>query len=1158
MVMKKKNALLKNLLRTIRGSFGRYVAIMAIIALGASIFVGLLSTKADMVATGQKFTDLQNMFDLRLLSTYGWTQAEVDKVAKLAGVEDAEGSISMDVLGSRTGGALDLVYKVHSIPDTVNKVNLLGGRMPESPDECLVDGHTATDAVIGSTFTISENNEQGTLDSFHHRTYTVVGYVSTPLYMDMSRGSTTLGNGVVATYVYLPEEAFNVDYFTEIDVTLKGEYAIYTEEYNNVLKDMAEQLDPDVTLLAGQRLTALKADALKQYEDGLKEYEDGLKNYESGKAEALEALDKGLRELEKAQKEIDDNRKKLNNGLAQLEKGQKELNAQLEKLNSGKVELSNAKAEAYEQLAKAYDELVSNRKQVNDALKQVSDGIVQIDDGLKQLDSGISQIEDGLQQLDDGLEKLEFAIGLAQLKVKTLEGLIAAAGENNIENNLVDQLKAELDTAQKELNDYLAQKQELVEMRTQYSGQLTELKAQRAEVAAQREELVKTERTLNDALSAIDAGEKELQSNKAMADSKFTKLEAELQAGQVQLEQAQREIDANRIAAEEGLVKLESGQAELDKAWEEYRKGKAEAEAELADAKAKLDDAAQTLADAKAEIDGMTDAEVFILDRNTNVGYLALNNNSDIVAGVSRVFPAFFLLVAALVCVTTMTRMVEEERTQIGTFKALGYSEGEVVRKYMMYAGSASVFGCGFGIAFGSFFLPTTLWKVYGILLNVTPNVVLRLDFVLSLAVLLSYTVLMLSVTWFCCHTAMREVPAELIRPKPPTSGKKIFLEYLPFWRHISFLNKVMLRNVFRYRQRMLMMLLGIGGCTALLVTGFGLRDSIVNTVPNQFGEVSVYDMEVYFSGGQSQQEQDAFREAVKMDVSGIHFFYQTSAELDHNNASGELSLIVSDDGIADYIHFKQDGELLPMPDIGEVYITIGIAERMGIRVGDTVSIRDTDMQKLTLTVSGVFINNVQNFAVITPETLVDQWGAARECQMAYVQIPEGADGNAIAAKMAKLDDVLNVTVTKDLINTVTDMLQALDTIVVVVVMFAAALAIIVLYNLTNINITERIREIATIKVLGFRAQESAAYVFKENLLLTGMGILAGLFMGKWLLAFVVSQIKVDIIWLQPQINIPSYIYAILLTVVSALAVDFLLYFKLEKINMAEALKSVE
>ena len=350
MVMKRKNVLTKNLLRTISKSFGRYVAIMAIIALGAATFVGLLSTKGDMIATGQEYMDKQNMFDLRLLSAYGWTQAELDKVIKMDGVETAEGIISMDVLGSKSGEGKDQVYKLYSIPDTVNKVYLIGGRMPQNDDECLIDARGATDAILGTTFTVSGENEAGTLDSLHIKTYTVVGYVNTPLYMDLSRGSTSLGNGSVSAFIYLPRDAFNVDYFTEIDITLAGDYDIYSDKYDQILKEMAEKLEPGVTLLAGDRLAVVKAEAEGLYADGLKEYEDGLKEYEDAREEALSALDEALKELEEAQKEIQDGEKSLNDGLKQIEDGQKEIDRLRKEIQKGWEELPQKKAETYEML----------------------------------------------------------------------------------------------------------------------------------------------------------------------------------------------------------------------------------------------------------------------------------------------------------------------------------------------------------------------------------------------------------------------------------------------------------------------------------------------------------------------------------------------------------------------------------------------------------------------------------------------------------------------------------------------------------------------------------------------------------------------------------------------------------------------------------------
>ena len=1156
--MKKKNVMVKNLFRTIKSSFGRYLAIVAIIALGASIFVGLLSTKMDMVQTGQVFMDQQKMFDLRLFITYGWSQAELDKISQIAGVAHAEGSISVDALGNGYASEKDSVYKIHSIPETVNQVYLLSGRMPTSPNECLADGYNSKETVIGTTFTISSENTESTLEMFHERQFTIVGCVSTPLYMDMSRGSTTIGNGTVSAYVYLPMEAFNVDYFTEIDVVLDSDHKIYTDTYNDMLKVMGERMQPDVEIIANDRLLSLKEDALKQYEDGYKEYADGLAEFETERDKILLELADALIKLQDGQKEIDSNRELLIDGLAKLDAAQKEVDKNYAELLKGAALLSDAKAKTYAQLASGYAELSENRKLVTDNLALVKSGLAQIEDGLSQLDNGISQIEDGLDQIEDGLSSLELAIGLSQARIEIINGLLSSSGNTNIGNSGTEQLKEELANAQTELNGYLAQKEEVLSMQKTYSAQLEELKAQRAQIEAQRSELKNNEKKLDAALAEIDAGMVKLNTAQSQADNQFAAEEAKIESGKLQLEAAQKEIDRNRAEAEEGLKALDAAQIDLDAAFAEYEAGKAEADEELAKAQAELDDAAAKLADAKAEIDGMDVAEVFILDRNTNVGYLALDNNSDIVAGVSRVFPVFFLLVAALVCVTTMTRMVEEERTQIGTFKALGYSASAIIRKYMLYAGSASIFGCGLGILFGSLVLPTILWDVYGIIITVTPNMVLVINWPLVIIVVATYTILMLAVTWFCCKRTLREVPAELIRPKVPASGKKIFLEYLPFWKHFSFLNKVMLRNVFRYRQRMLMMLLGIGGCTALLLTGFGLRDSIVDTVPNQFERITVYDMQVYFSAGQSQENMANFREDLRDDVSGIHFYYQTSAELETENSVSDLSLIVTDQGITNFIHFMNGNETLTMPKVGEVYLTTGVADKMGIKIGQTVAIRDSDMQTLTLKVTGIFENNVQNFAIVLPETLNAQWGYAPLSQMAYINVPDGIDVHDVGVKVAGMTDVLNVSITEDMADSVNSMLQALDTIVIVVVLFAGALAVIVLYNLTNINITERIREIATIKVLGFRAIESAAYVFKENLLLSGMGVIAGMLMGKWLLDFVISQIKVDMIWFTTKIYVGSYVIAAVLTILAALLVDFLLYFKLEKINMAEALKSVE
>ena len=1158
MVMK-RNATNKNLLRTIKSSFGRFLAIVLIIALGAAMFVGLLSTKSDMVATGQKYLDEQNMFDLRLISTYGWTDKEVEAVAKMAGVACAEGQISMDAVVYYGDEAEGSVYKLHSIPQQINQVYLMGGRMPQSPDECLLDGFHVGDEVLGTEIRIADSNSASTLDNLACHTYTVVGYVSTPLYMDMSRGSTSLGSGSVAGYIYLMGEAFAMDAYTEIAVTMEGDYEIYSDAFTQALEDMAAALEPHVTLLAQDRFGSLLADAQAEYDKGLQEYEDGLAEFEAAREEALAALEDGFAQLETHQKEIDDNWAVVNAGYAELDEAQALLDEQKATLADAWSQLRAAKAETYGKLGEAYAQLTENEAKVKAGLAQVVDGIAQIDDALVQIDDGIVAIEDGLNQIAEALPQLETAISLKQMEVTALNNLLNVMLQSPFPNQeTIAKLQEQLAVAQGELDEYLAQQEQALAMQEELTAQLETLKQQRTELVEQRETLVQTKAELEASLAQIEEGLKQVEEGKLQADIQFASLEAELDSAQTQLDDAQAQLDAARAELDTAAEALTQAQAELDEGKRQYEEEKAEVLAQLAEVETELADAQALLAEAKEAIDSMEPVQLYILDRNSNTGYLALDNNSDIVSGVSRVFPAFFLLVAALVCITTMTRMVEEERTQIGTMKALGYSNWKIISKYIYYAGSAAIVGCGLGTLLGSVIFPVILWNAYKIILHITPNIVLQIDWQLCGVVVFAYTAVMLLVTWYCCRRALKEVPAELIRPKAPAAGKKIFLEHLPFWHRFSFLNKVMLRNVFRYHQRMLMMLVGVGGCTALLLTGFGLRDSLVNIASDQFEKVTVYDMSVYFSDAQTQEQQDAFLETVDRYVDQAMFYYQTSVTLEFSDNSRDLYLLVGDEQIENFIYFTEDAAPLGLPGLNEVFLSAGIAENMGIREGDQITLTDADMHTLSLTVAGVYDNMVSNYAYIMPETYIHQLGKDPGYQMAFVNVPFYRDVHESAAEIGKADQVMNVMITADTADQVTYMLKALDLLVLTVVICAGALAVIVLYNLTNINITERIREIATIKVLGFHNMESAMYVFKENLLLSAMGTAVGILLGKYLLDFVVSQIKVDIVFFSPQISWISCVAAIVLTMLAAVLVDCLLYFKLNKINMAEALKSVE
>ncbi len=1153
----RKNIMGKNLRQSIRRSLGRYLAIIGIIALGASIFVGLRTTKTDMIATGQAYMDEQNMFDLRLLSSYGWSKDAVDTVASLDGVECAEGIYSLDALATR--GSVESVYKLYSIPDTINRVYLCGGRMPQSPEECLVDAERAAGTALGTSVTISESNDEATLQSLKYHTFTVVGYINSPLYMDESRGNTSLGNGTVSSFLYLPKDSFNLDYYTEIDITISGDYRVYTSAYNDAMDAAADALEPQLMPLAQTRYDSMRSDAEQDYADALGEYEDGLLDYETGKKEAEKELSDALAKLQDSERELDANTKQLDDGALALQQAQETLNDSALALASARAELADAKAEAYRQMADANAELTENYRTVTAAMRQIDDGLNQIAVGLAQLDSGIAQLEAGLQQLDITLRIAQTGLDVLNVAIESAQAALDQAKQDGtLDVDTIAALEQRLEELKARAAGYHEQIDQLLSDRDTYTAQLAQLKQQRADVLAQQAELESQKQTLTAALDTIDDGFLALESSRQEAESQFAEALAQIESGDAQLSAGQIELNRKLAELEEGKQALAQAQLDLEKGWEEYRSGKLQADRELSQAQLQLCDASAQLLQARKTIDAFSSPEVFALPRTTNIGYLSVDSNSDIVAGVAKVFPAFFLLIAALVCITTMTRMVEEERTQIGTLKALGYSNTSIIGKYLAYAGSAALIGCTIGVAAGSVVFPIILWNAYSLILSLTPRILLSIDFSLCIPVVLAYTAVTLLVTWYSCRMALREAPAELIRPKAPTSGKKLLLERLPFWDKLGFLNKVMVRNIFRYRQRLLMMLVGIGGCTALLLTGFGVGDSIKNIVSIQFDEVTRYDIEVRFADEMDTAAQTEFRTQIGRYVDQIGFFYQSSAELDFADGTKSVTLVAADESITDFIDFHSGDTPLTLPKEGEAMLSVGIAEKMGIHVGDTITVRTTDMRALNLRVGEIFDNHVYNYAFVSPQTIAAQWGSAPFSSVAFVNVTSEQDAHYAATHISDFDGVMNVTINQDLADQVSKMLEAMDLVVVTVVICAGLLAIIVLYNLTNINITERLREIATLKVLGFNEFESAAYVFKENLLLTAMGAILGLLGGRLLLEFVMSQIQVDIVWFEARLLPISFVLSIVLTFLSALLVDFILYFKLDKINMAEALKSVE
>ncbi len=679
---------------------------------------------------------------------------------------------------------------------------------------------------------------------------------------------------------------------------------------------------------------------------------------------------------------------------------------------------------------------------------------------------------------------------------------------------------------------------------------------------AKEKELKASKSKVQSGLSQAATQRKEFEANKQyMTPEQIAQTEAKLSATEKQLNSNLNKINAGLSQIDTGRRKIKEAEAEMPANLRKYNEAKAEADEKFAEAKAKLDDAKKDLDKAKKEIADIKAPDTYVLDRNTNIGYACFESDSNIVDGIAKVFPIFFFLVAALVCMTTMTRMVDEQRTQIGVLKALGYSNGAVIGKYLFYSGSASFIGCVGGFLFGCWLFPLVIWKAYGMMYDFSSNLYYIINGPLAVTSLLVSLLCSMGATIISCYAEFREVPAQLIRPKAPKDGKRILLERVTFlWKRISFLYKVSFRNIFRYKKRFFMMVLGISGCTALLLTGLGIRDSIKNVVDFQYDEIQIYDYSVVFNKEMGTWRQDHFQKEAADYVDDMIFVHEGSADLLTGKTVKSVNLVVSDnDHFDQYVKLHQpDGKNLDYPEDGQAVICRKLADEYDLAPGDKITLRDDNMKEMKLEISGVCQNFVYNYVYVSPQTCQDQWGYIPEIKSALVNVKDGMDVYASSSKVLNMDHVAAVSVNNDLRERVSNMMKSLDYVILLVCLSAGALAFIVLYNLTNINITERIREIATIKVLGFYPKETSAYVFRENFFLTGISAVVGLLLGKWLHAFVMEQIKVDMLSFDVRISAVSYVLAVVLTFVFAAVVNLAMYYKLEKISMTESLKSIE
>lgn len=1102
-----KKALWRDIFREIWQTKARFLSIFAIIMLGVGFFSGIKATGPDMLDTADHYFNKHQLMDLKVQSTYGLTEEDLEVLRKQPGVSVIQPGYSEDVFLGDSG----LIAKVFSYSknNALNGYEIIKGRLPEAPGEIAIDAkHNMTKAFgLGDTITFTNPNPDAKLeDSFHRISYTVVGLVKSPQYIEKSgRGTSRIGKGTADAFVVVPEEDFSLKVYTEAYIGFADTAGMtaYTSEYDDRVEAHKAALEQALAARPELRLEEVRAEGQEKLDDAKRQIEDG-------KAKLADAETK----LADAKAKLDEGRKSYEEGAATLER----------ELARGQAELDKAAKE----LAAGKAELAKNRT-------ALSEGEAQLQAGQAKLEAERASAAPGLEQ---GRQLVQ---SLSQLASAPPDALSAAQKQQAV-------------AAAKAANAQLGAAAE------GYVSGSVEAAAFKQAIAGFEQGLTQAAAQLEQAQQELDRRAKELAAGKqqlAAGERKLAAGEAELKAGRAKLAESRKEGEAKLAEAKR---ELEEGQAEYDKGLAEYETEKAKAEKDIADAE-------QKLADGQEQIDELKLPKYYVLDRSSNPGYAEYSDNADRLNAIATAFPVFFFLIAALVSLTTMTRMVEEQRLQIGTLKALGYRNADIMAKFLVYGTLASLAASAAGLAIGFTLLPTIINDAYGTLYNLTD---LRKSFYPSYS-LLSIIVALLCTTVtavIATRVELRSNASVLMRPKAPKSGQRILLERLAFvWRKLGFIGKVTARNLFRYKQRMFMTVFGVAGCTALILTGFGLKDSIGDIAGLQYREIMKYNALIAFNensaDAQQQEEYEALLTATPEVTDTRHVAQDTMTATAKGVNNQDVTVFVPEttEQFDRFIVLKdrKTGERRELTDQGAI-VTEKLAKLYSLRPGDTLTLQNKENEPFEVQVAGITENYAMHFVYMTPPYYEGIFGKEPEYNTELVLSSDTSKEweDRFGEQLMALERVALVKFSSGVGEAFTDTLKSMDVVVIVLIISAAALAFVVLYNLTNINVSERVRELSTIKVLGFYDKEVTMYIYRENLILSFLGIVVGNFLGIWLHSFVLQTAEIDMMMFSPTIKWLSYVYASVLTLLFSGIVMLFMHFKLKHIDMIEALKSVE
>lgn len=1091
-----KTALLKDGIKEIKISYKRFISILLIVLLGVGFFAGLRASSPDMKKTLDVYFDEQNVMDIQVISTLGLTDDDIEAISKLENVEEVEGTYQTDAAVSV--GDEEVIVKLETYSKNINKLQLVEGRLPENENECVVETG------------FLENTEHSIGDSIEIEVENITNDDGEEEKVLKESKVTIVGSVKSPMYISTDRGSTKlgsgvINYYIYIPME-----NINPELYTNIYLTVKGAKELNTTSDEYDTLVQSVIDNLEDISEERREarynelYDSANSKIQDAQKELDEKKEEAEQELEKARKELEDGKKEIQDGRKELETNRANAN---NRFNEAEKELANAKSE----LATQEAEFEKTKEQTNNQIKEMEQQLETLEQTKSSLDTmqdnlniNLAMLEDLEQQLEEAtdVEKEEIQNQIVQLniQIQTIQGTIKA-----IQDELVSQGITDIDTTIQALN----------------TG-----------IETTEQGLADGEKQIEEAKQTLENSEKELESTKSSTYYQLNNAEAEL-------DNAEEEI--------------KSGEKELEDAQKEFDEEIEKAEEELQDAKDKLKEIERP--------------EWYVLDRDQNTGYASYVQDTDRVASLAQVFPVVFFLVAALISLTSMARMVEEERVQIGTFKALGYNKMQIARKYIIYAILSTVVGGILGLVIGFNVIPKIIADMYAMVYSV-PEVILEFNVEIAILGMVAAILCTVGATVYTCAKELIHNPATLMRPKSPKPGKRVLLEKIPFiWKHLNFTAKVTARNLFRYKKRFMMTIIGVCGCTSLIIAGFGLRDAISNMIPNQYGEIYKYNISISLNEAKKEEDLKNIEETLLENeyITKTIGANVQSVKIIKNDNNQNIQLVVPEniDNIGEFITLrdrKNQEDVYTLDDSG-VIITEKLADLLDIKEGDEILLENSDGDRRNVVVSKITENYIMHYIYMTPELYNSVYDAKIESNVIFAITNEMTENEEEELGRHLLKDADNISgvsftsATEDMFATVMD---NMDMVVWILIISAGLLALVVLYNLLNANISERIRELATIKVLGFYDREVYSYIARETIILTIIGILFGLIGGYFLIIYVLRTCELDITMFDPNVEILSYILGVVITIFFAIIVNIVTYFSLKKIDMIESLKSVE